>query len=90
MLECSKEILNKSGKLICVSFHELEDRLVKNFLNANSPKRAKVNKYSQSEAKSEEFDFEIITKKPIEPTATEVKYNVRARSAKVRCGVKIK
>ena len=89
LLASSAEILQKNGVLACVSFHELEDRLVKNFLEENSEKKVKKNKYAQDEAILSQKPFEIITKKPIEPTADEVRWNPRSRSAKLRAGVRV-
>lgn len=47
LLTASGKIITTGGRLVCVSFHELEDRLVKNYLTENSQKKQKVNKYSQ-------------------------------------------
>lgn len=88
LLTASKQILNKDAKLICVSFHELEDRIVKNFLLENSQKREKNNKYLQKQEKND-YCFEIITKKPVEPSPQEIALNVRSRSAKLRCAKKL-
>lgn len=60
--------LNKEGRLAVISFHSLEDRVVKNF-------------YKEKE---EEKEGEKTTKKPIVPKASEVINNPRARSAKLR------
>jgi 16S rRNA (cytosine1402-N4)-methyltransferase len=65
--------LNKGGRMAIISFHSLEDRIVKNF---------NKEKESNEEAK-------IITKKPIEPSDEEVKENPRSRSAKLRILEKI-
>lgn len=89
LLASSAEILQKNGVLACVSFHELEDRLVKNFFEENSEKKVKKNKYAQEEAISSEKPFEIITKKPIEPSDAEVRENPRSRSAKLRVGLRV-
>ena len=64
------EILKPGGRLIVISFHSLEDRIVKNFL-----------KLAANEGK-----LQILTKKPIRPTNEEVKLNPRSRSAKLRAG----
>lgn len=66
-------VLNSGGRLAIISFHELEDRIVKNFFR---------DKKSAGEAI-------IITKKPIAPTAEEVLNNSRSRSAKLRIAEKI-
>lgn len=66
-------VLNNNGKLIVISFHSLEDKIVKNFLK-NEEKQGHVN---------------IITKKPIVPADSEVFSNPRARSAKLRVAIKI-
>jgi 16S rRNA (cytosine1402-N4)-methyltransferase len=67
------EILEPSGKIAVISFHSLEDRIVKQFFNEQS----KIGK------------LKIITKKPIIPTSSEVEKNPRSRSAKMRVGIKI-
>jgi 16S rRNA (cytosine1402-N4)-methyltransferase len=62
------EILKPNGKLIVISFHSLEDRIVKNFFKENSKKGL----------------LKILTKKPICPSIEEIKINPRSRSAKLR------
>lgn len=67
------EILEKNGRLVVVSFHSLEDRIVKNFFRE----------------KSKEDLLKILTKKPVVPTPKEIRINPRSRSAKLRAAVKI-
>lgn len=69
----SFELLNPSGRLAVISFHSLEDRIVKQFFNERD---------KNSEGKK-------INKKPIVPSEEEVKENPRARSAKLRIIEKI-
>lgn len=64
------EILAPGGRLAVITFHSLEDRIVKNFF------------------KEESDQLEIVTKKPIIPTETEIKLNPRSRSAKLRIAKK--
>ena len=72
-LEESLTILKQNGRLVLISFHSLEDRIVKNFLREKA-KQGIVN---------------ILTKKPIIPSSAEIKLNYRSRSAKLRAAVKI-
>jgi len=69
----SIEILKPKGKLIVVSFHSLEDRIVKFFFR----KETQNNR------------IKILTKKPVRPSDEELKFNPRARSAKLRAAIKI-
>ena len=78
------EMLAPGGRLAVITFHSLEDRMVKNFLKTGN---------TQGEMKKDFYGnidrpWNIITKKAIEPGATEVKQNVRARSSKLRVGEK--
>ncbi|MFH1036509.1 MAG: 16S rRNA (cytosine(1402)-N(4))-methyltransferase RsmH [Patescibacteria group bacterium] len=66
------EILKTKGRIVIISFHSLEDRIVKNFYN--------------NQAK--EGLLEILTKKPVQPGNEEITINPRARSAKLRAAQK--
>ena len=67
------EILERNGKLVVISFHSLEDRIVKNFFKENSKRGL----------------LKIITKKPIRPSTEEIKSNPRSRSARLRSALKL-
>ena len=82
--KCLK-ILNKKAKIVVVSFHSLEDRIVKNFFREYSG--YKVNNYKHLPYKTETMDkplLRIVNKKTITPSLEEIKSNPRARSAKLR------
>ena len=72
--------LQINAYLIIISFHSLEDRIVKNYFKDN---KIKNNKNFQN---NKNWGFEIITKKPLTATKFEVLENNRARSAKLRVG----
>lgn len=67
-LECAPCILKRAGRACVISFHSLEDRIVKN----------KFKRFSQ------EGILRLLNKKPIRPTQDEIEQNSRARSAKLR------
>jgi len=84
-LEESAEVLPVGGKLVIISYHSLEDRVVKNFL-----------KFGNFEGKPEKDfygnilkPFKMLTRKPILPTPEEIQLNPKSRSAKLRVAVKI-
>jgi 16S rRNA (cytosine1402-N4)-methyltransferase len=68
LLDAAPELLKKDGQVAIISYHSLEDRLIKNDFRQNE----KVGMYR------------IMTKKPIEPSRAEINENRRARSAKLR------
>ena len=94
-LECLKEFLNKSieilnsgGKLIIISFHSLEDRIVKNFMKhcENNCVCETTKLICDCKKKS---TLKILTKKPIRPSQKEILVNPNSRSAKLRVGAVI-
>jgi 16S rRNA (cytosine1402-N4)-methyltransferase len=78
----AERILKPGGRLAVVSFHSLEDRIVKTFLTERS-KRAQGSRH-QPEARGPEPTFTLVTKKPVVADETEIENNPRARSAKLR------
>lgn len=87
-LEASNTLLSSAGRLAVVTFHSLEDRLVKNFLTKHAQAKRHVNKYA-SEHLELKGDFKIITSKPVVANADELRQNPRANCAKLRIGEKI-
>ena len=72
--------LNINAYLAIISFHSLEDRIVKNYFRDNKVK--KKNNFQNNK----DWGFEILTKKPITPSILEINENNRSRSAKLRVG----
>ena len=84
-------ILRKKGRLAVISFHSLEDRIVKNFFNKHSGKIYNKSRYlPQSEPNNTiRKSLKIITKKVIKPMKEEIELNYYSRSAKLRVIEKI-
>ena len=83
-LIAAENILQPDGLIAVISFHSLEDRLVKKFLSkCSGTKKDHISKFLPSE-KIFEKSFEIITKKPISSTEQTLKINPKSRSAKLR------
>ncbi|HXY89121.1 MAG TPA: 16S rRNA (cytosine(1402)-N(4))-methyltransferase RsmH [Xanthobacteraceae bacterium] len=85
-LAAAERILAPGGRLVVVSFHSLEDRLVKTFLAARS--RAAAASRHRPEARALPATFRLATKKALAPSAKEIADNPRARSAKLRAAVR--
>lgn len=81
-LTAAEQILRPEGRLAVVSFHALEDRIVKDFLRARSGRQSGSRHVPAGAATAARF-IEI-TRKPITPGAVELAANPRARSAKLR------
>jgi len=77
-LEDAIKCLNINGKVVVISYHSLEDRIVKQMFK----------KYASDQ--SEDASYQILTKKPLLPTEEEVIRNHRARSAKLRVLIRYK
>ncbi len=85
MLEQTKAVLNKDGRVAIITFHSLEDRIVKNFFKNGSIQEQEADDVYGTRI---ENPFTIITKKPITASSTEQKNNPRSRSAKLRIAQK--
>ena len=85
MLEQAREVLKPEGRLVVITFHSLEDRIVKNFFKNGSITEQEGDDVYGIKSES---PFRIITKKPITATEQETKLNARSGSAKLRIAEK--
>jgi 16S rRNA (cytosine1402-N4)-methyltransferase len=83
-LSAAERVLKPGGRLVVVSFHSLEDRIVKNFYNEHA--KAGGGSRHQPETAQAQPSFTILTKRPVTAEDDEVLSNPRARSAKLRAG----
>jgi 16S rRNA (cytosine1402-N4)-methyltransferase len=82
-LAASERILGEGGRLVVVSFHSLEDRIVKRFLADRSAERSGGSRH-QPEATVPPPTFELLTRNAVAPGEIETAANPRARSARLR------
>jgi len=81
LLEQLPALLRPGARAAIITFHSIEDRLVKQFFRRGSFQEPDPNPFARSETPS---PFEVITRKPLEPSDEEKRINPRSRSAKLR------
>ena len=87
MLQQIPSLLNPGGRVVIITFHSLEDRLVKTFFRRGSFDEPEENPFMNTEPVNE---LKAVTRKPIVPSETEMKQNPRSGSAKLRVAEKVK
>jgi 16S rRNA (cytosine1402-N4)-methyltransferase len=90
-LESATDLLKEDGRLVVVSFHSLEDSIVKKFFREKSgyfdrPTSRYALESLNLEAK--EFEFSLVKNSAIKPNEEELKENIRSRSARLRFGIR--
>ena len=81
------QLLADGGILIVVSFHSLEDRIVKNFFNLYSHLNKNPSRYLPLNENKSNL-FRLLSRKPLIPNKKEIKQNTRSRSAKLRYAIR--
>jgi 16S rRNA (cytosine1402-N4)-methyltransferase len=85
-LEQTQEVIKPGGRLVVMSYHSLEDRLVKNYMKRGNFEGVVEKDFFGNILKP----FEEVNRKPISPSEAEIELNTRARSAKLRIAERVK
>ncbi len=88
LLEQSVRVLKPGGRLAIITFHSLEDRIVKHFIRERSQKEIDRPEWPAPRP-NPNYTFTEVTRKATEPSADEIKRNPRSRSAKLRTAERI-
>ena len=83
-LAAAERMLVPGGRLVVVTFHSLEDRPVKSFLQARAGKVPSASRHAPAVTARPAPSFRLLTGKPVVPDPAEIRANPRARSAKLR------
>jgi len=85
LLNQAASLVKPGGRIVVITFHSIEDRIVKNYLRHGNQLLLEKDPIYGTLSPS---PFELVNKKPIEPSVEEVKRNPRSRSARLRVAVK--
>jgi 16S rRNA (cytosine1402-N4)-methyltransferase len=89
-LDAATDVLDDKGRLAIVSFHSLEDRIVKRYLAQRSTTAARPSRHAPDQRRAGTPLYRLLTSKPRMPGAAEVDRNVRARSARLRAAERLR
>lgn len=87
-LGAAERLLRPAGRLVVVTFHSLEDRIVKQFLTERSGAAPSPSRHAPPSSKAAAPTFKLLHRKPLTPSDEEVAANPRARSAKLRAAIR--
>lgn len=88
-LSAAERCLKPGGRLVVVTFHSLEDRIVKRFLSYRSGKEVRGSRHLPEQSiKFDAPSFRIVNSRPLTPSKGELEVNPRARSARLRAAVR--
>lgn len=88
-LSSAPNLLKTGGRIVAVSFHSLEDKIIKDYLKTYCAKKVAKSKYAKAEILSSDAIYQLLTHKSVKPSDEELRNNPRARSAKLRAAQKI-
>ncbi|MEO0731003.1 MAG: 16S rRNA (cytosine(1402)-N(4))-methyltransferase RsmH, partial [Pseudomonadota bacterium] len=89
-LSGAERVLKPGGRLVVVTFHSLEDRIVKRWLTARTKQRGGGGSRHQPEKiELQQSSFELINRRPLTPSQAELARNPRSRSAKLRSATRL-
>ncbi len=88
-LAAAERILKPGGRLVVVSFHSLEDRIVKEFMAVRAGRTPSASRHMPvDETPTQDPSFQLFKKGVVKPTDSETSQNPRSRSARLRCAVR--
>lgn len=87
-LLAAEKVLRPGGRLVVVTFHSLEDRIVKRFFATRAGKTSGGSRHMPELIQFETSSFQIVNQRPLVPSNHELAVNPRSRSAKLRYGIR--